>query len=270
MTVGVRSGFLQTDFLAAKGQEILILNLMPNRRQTEADFLDLFASTRKDVNLTFIIPASHDLKHDGSATRQAYKTFNDVQEDYFDVLLVTGAPLEFLPFSQIDYFDEFLKILDWRKQHVLFSTFECWSAMAIAKIEYGLAYSIRSKKVSGVYELPVLSVFHNLKTIKIPESRYFQIDGIADDWQIITNDHLGSLIALDQANRTLLIAGHPEYAEQTLANEYARDLKKGLDIDEPDHYFDKNKIAHKSWADSAALLFSSWLDLAAASKAKKN
>ncbi|OIL35889.1 homoserine O-succinyltransferase [Oenococcus oeni] len=262
MMVGVRSGFLKTDHIASEAKEILILNLMPDRRHVEKNFFDLFNSTKRKLNLTFIVPATHKIKHDSLAVRQVYKTFADIKDNYYDALLVTGAPLEFIDFSQIDYFPEFLEILKWRKKHVAFSTFECWSAMALSRIEYHLDYSLERKKVSGIYETPVYSLLKGTKTIQVPQSRYFKINGLAKSWQVITNDKDGSLISFDRTNRTFIITGHPEYDRETLANEYTRDLKRGLSIDEPRNYFDKKKIPQKTWSRNSTLLYSTWLDLA--------
>ncbi|AZZ60197.1 homoserine O-succinyltransferase [Oenococcus sp. UCMA 16435] len=269
MTVGVRSGFLKTGYIVSNAKEILILNLMPDRQRAEKNFFDLFNSTKKKLNLTFIIPTTHKIKHDSLAVRRVYKTFADIKDNYYDALLVTGAPLEFIDFSQIDYFPEFLEILKWRKKHVAFSTFECWSAMALSKIEYHLDYSLERKKVSGIYETPVYSLLEGIETIRVPQSRYFKINRLANSWQLITNDENGSLISFDQANQTFIITGHPEYDRETLANEYIRDLKNGLSIDEPRNYFDKNRIPQKTWSKNSTLLYSTWLDLAETCKLKK-
>ena len=270
--------FVMTD-TRAKTQDIrplkiLLLNLMPTKIVTETQLARLLANSPLQVQLTFLQTKTHDTTHTPQEHMKAfYKTFDAVRNERFDGMIITGAPVEQMPFEEVDYWDELCRIMDWTKTNV-YSTFHiCWGAQAGLYYHYGIPKHPLSKKMFGVFPHRSLDVTHPLMrglddVFYIPHSRHTEIlrQDIAQvkDLQILAySDIAGVCLLSDMECRNFFSTGHSEYDRDTLAKEYFRDKSKGLDIDRPYNYFphdDENLVPLVSWKSTASLIFSNWLN----------
>jgi homoserine O-succinyltransferase len=202
-----------------------------------------------------------------------YKTFDMVRDEKFDGMIVTGAPVEQMPFEEVDYWDELCRVFDWAQTHV-YSTFNiCWGAQAALYHKYGLKKYTLDKKVFGVFEHEPLDLIHPLMrgiddVFYVPHSRHTEIkmSDIAKiaDLQILSySKKAGVHLISDMECRNFYSMGHSEYDANTLANEYFRDKEKGLDIDVPYNYFpddDPTREPMITWRSTGSLIFTNWLN----------
>ena len=253
---------------------ILILNLMPTKIETETQILRLLSNTPLQVEVDLLQTATHVSKNTSAEHMlKFYKFFDDIKDQKFDGLVVTGAPVELLDFEEVDYWEELCEILEWSKSNV-YSTFHiCWGAQAGLYYHYGLPKYKLDEKIFGVFPHRSLDSLHPLMRgfndeFQVPHSRYTEIrrGDIAKvkDLQILSySDIAGVHIVSDMACRKFFVTGHSEYDRNTLANEYFRDIKKGLPIKLPQNYFPNNNSSQKpimNWREAASLLFSNWLN----------
>lgn len=253
---------------------ILILNLMPTKIVTETQLARLLANSPLQVQVTFLQTATHSTTHTAPEHMKAfYKTFDEIRNERFDGMIITGAPIEDLDYEAVDYWDELCRIMDWTKTNV-YSTFHiCWGAQAGLYYHYGIPKHPLSKKMFGVFPHRSLDVTHPLMrglddVFYIPHSRHTEIlrQDIAQvkDLQILAySDIAGVCLLSDMECRNFFSTGHSEYDRDTLAKEYFRDKSKGLDIDRPYNYFphdDENLVPLVSWKSTASLIFSNWLN----------
>ncbi|MGI6248460.1 MAG: homoserine O-acetyltransferase MetA [Acutalibacteraceae bacterium] len=253
---------------------ILILNLMPTKIETETQILRLLSNTPLQVEVDLLQTATHVSKNTSAEHMlKFYKFFDDIKDQKFDGLVVTGAPVELLDFEEVDYWEELCEILAWSKSNV-YSTFHiCWGAQAGLYYHYGLPKYKLDEKIFGVFPHRSLDSLHPLMRgfndeFQVPHSRYTEIrrGDIAKvkDLQILSySDIAGVHIVSDMACRKFFVTGHSEYDRNTLANEYFRDIKKGLPIKLPQNYFPNNDSSQKpimNWREAASLLFSNWLN----------
>ena len=253
---------------------IIILNLMPTKIDTETQLLRLLSNTPLQVNVDFLQVSSHTPKHTSkSHIDKFYYTFDQIKDRKYDGMIITGAPVEQMPFEEVDYWDELCRIMDWTKTNV-YSTFHiCWGAQAGLYYHYGIPKHPLSKKMFGVFPHRSLDVTHPLMrglddVFYIPHSRHTEIlrQDIAQvkDLQILAySDIAGVCLLSDMECRNFFSTGHSEYDRDTLAKEYFRDKSKGLDIDRPYNYFphdDENLVPLVSWKSTASLIFSNWLN----------
>ena len=253
---------------------IIILNLMPTKIDTETQLLRLLSNTPLQVNVDFLQVSSHTAKHTSkSHMDKFYYTFDQIKDRKYDGMIITGAPVEQMPFEEVDYWDELCRIMDWTKTNV-YSTFHiCWGAQAGLYYHYGIPKHPLSKKMFGVFPHRSLDVTHPLMrgladVFYIPHSRHTEIlrQDIAQvkDLQILAySDIAGVSLLSDMECRNFFSTGHSEYDRDTLAKEYFRDKSKGLDIDRPYNYFphdDENLVPLVSWKSTASLIFSNWLN----------
>lgn len=253
---------------------IIILNLMPTKIETETQLLRLLSNTPLQVNVEFLQVSTHVAKNTSkSHMDKFYYTFSQIKEKKYDGMIITGAPVEHLEFEEVDYWDELCQIMEWSKDHV-YSTFHiCWGAQAGLYYHYGIQKHKLNKKMFGVFPHRSLDVTHPLMRglddeYYVPHSRHTEVlrQDIAQvkDLQIISySDMAGVHIVSDMDCRMFFVTGHSEYDRDTLAKEYFRDKAKGLDIDKPYHYFphdDENLVPIVSWKSSASIIFSNWLN----------
>ncbi len=253
---------------------IIILNLMPTKIDTETQLLRLLSNTPLQVNVDFLQVSSHTAKHTSkSHMDKFYYTFDQIKDRKYDGMIITGAPVEQMPFEEVDYWNELCRIMDWTKTNV-YSTFHiCWGAQAGLYYHYGIPKHPLSKKMFGVFPHRCLDVTHPLMrglddVFYIPHSRHTEIlrQDIAQvkDLQILAySDIAGVCLLSDMECRNFFSTGHSEYDRDTLAKEYFRDKSKGLDIDRPYNYFphdDENLVPLVSWKSTASLIFSNWLN----------
>lgn len=230
---------------------LLVLNLMPNRSETEHQIISVLKRTPYDFNLTFCRMATHQTKHFASGMLDKYVTLADIQNQHFDALLVTGAPIDQKQFTEIDYWEEFKTFVEWRKTHVTTSCFNCWSAWAAGTVEQILVGEPVTEKIYGVF---------TTNGITMPHSRYFKIPKATVKIKVLAgNPQIGATVMWDEATKTYYVTGHFEYGTTTLANEYFRDVKKGLATDQSKNYFTKNQRPKNTWKADATKFYRGWL-----------
>lgn len=254
--------------------KIVILNLMPTKIETETQILRRLSNTPLQIEITLLQTATHEAKNVSEEHMIAfYQEFDQIKDENYDGMIITGAPVEMMPYEEVEYWDELCEIMEWSKTHV-HSTFHiCWGAQAGLYYHYGIPKYPLSKKMFGVFPHRSLDVTHPLMrglddVFYIPHSRHTEIlrQDIAQvkDLQILAySDIAGVSLLSDMECRNFFSTGHSEYDRDTLAKEYFRDKSKGLDIDRPYNYFphdDENLVPLVSWKSTASLIFSNWLN----------
>ncbi|BAQ11938.1 homoserine o-succinyltransferase [Bacillus sp. OxB-1] len=253
---------------------IVILNLMPEKEKTEVQLLRLLGNTPLQVNITFMTMATHESKNTSKFHLDAfYQTFDEVKNRRFDGMIITGAPIEHLEFEDVNYWEELKTIMDWSKNNVTSVLHICWGAQAALYHHYGIDKRKLPHKCSGVYNHTLTDPTINLARgfndeFKAPHSRYTEValEDIEKDPRLILlakSDDAGAFIIISKDEKHIMITGHLEYDANTLAEEYERDLQKGIDIAMPENYFpndDVNASPVNSWRSHTHLLFSNWLN----------
>lgn len=254
--------------------KILILNLMPTKIETETQLLRLLSNSPIQVEAELLQTATHEVKNVSKEHMfKFYKTFNEIKDERFDGMVVTGAPVENMEFEQVDYWDELCRIFEWSKTNVYSSFFFCWGAQAALYYKYGLRKYRLDRKMFGVFEHVSLDNFHPLMRglddkFWVPHSRHTEVRrgdiALIKDLQILSySEKAGVHLLSDMECRNFFSTGHSEYDRDTLAKEYFRDAEKGLDIDLPENYFPDNdpaKTPEVKWRGAANIIFSNWLN----------
>ncbi|MBE6598698.1 MAG: homoserine O-succinyltransferase [Ruminococcaceae bacterium] len=254
--------------------KLAILNLMPTKIVTETQIIRLLSNTPLQIELTLLKTATHVSQNTSGEHMQAfYRTFDEVKYEKFDGLIITGAPVENLDFTEVDYWDELCAVLDWSKKNVYSTLHICWAAQAGLWHHYGIPKYSLPEKMFGVFSHRNLEPNHPLmrgfdETFVAPHSRHTEIrrEDIekCDKVEILAeSDEAGVYIVASKKRRLFYVTGHSEYDAGTLAAEYFRDVSKGLDIALPKHYFpgdDPEKMPLNMWRSHAHLLFSNWLN----------
>lgn len=253
--------------------EIAILNLMPTKEETETQLLRLLGNSPLQVNVTFIRTASYEPTHVSTDhMNRFYKDLDDVKKMKFDGMIVTGAPVETIPFEEVKYWNELTEIMDFAESNVTSTIYICWGAQAALYHKFGIQKQNLDKKMFGVFPTKASVVNDMLlkgmdDTFYIPNSRHTQIDQEAvrncKKLKILAeSDISGIAICKTHDNKSFFFTGHSEYDRDTLKKEYIRDVNKGLPIEKPVNYFidgDVDKIDMK-WKSTANLLFYNWLN----------
>lgn len=253
---------------------ILILNLMPTKIVTETQLLRVIGNTPLQIEPTFLITASHRPKHVSKEhLEEFYHTFDEIKDNKYDGMIITGAPVEQMDFEEVRYWEELERIMTWGKKHVFSTIYICWAAQAGLYYHYGVEKIQLQKKLSGVYKHRVLNPKSQLvrgfdDVFSAPHSRYTGIDREAvlacDKLELLTfSEEAGCHIIASKNGKHIFITGHSEYDADTLKKEYERDVAKGLDPDVPCNYFpddDPSKAPVMTWRAHANLLFSNWLN----------
>ena len=264
---------IRADHQDIRPLKIAILNLMPKKVETENQLLRLLSNTPLQVDIELVQVASHQPKNTSAQhLLKFYKTFDEIKDEKYDGLVITGAPVETLPFEAVDYWDEFCEILEWSKSHVFSTIHICWGAQAALYYHYGINKYILDKKMFGIFphkklaSNPILNGFDDV--FYVPHSRHTEvrhedIKKISNLTILTESDISGVHMICDCTNRQYFITGHSEYDRNTLANEYFRDIDKGLEIDMPYNYFIDNNPENEpksQWCCHANLMFSNWLN----------
>ena len=254
--------------------KILILNLMPKKIETETQFARLLGNSPLQVEMELIHTSSHRSKNVAEEHLLAfYKTFEEVKDRNFDGMIITGAPVEHMPFEEVEYWQELCEIMEWSKTHVHSTFHVCWGAQAGLYYHYGIQKHSAPEKMFGVFphivEHKSSILFRGFDDVfYVPQSRHTtvlredleKIDGL----KILASSQETGVYALATKNgRQIFITGHSEYDEDTLKNEYLRDLSQGKPIKMPVNYFPNNDASKPpivSWRGHAHLLFSNWLN----------
>ena len=254
--------------------EILLLNLMPTKIATETQIARLLSNTPLQVSLEFIHTRSHEAKNVAAEHLfQFYKTFDEVRDRNYDGLIITGAPVEQMPFEQVEYWDELSEIMEWSKTHV-YSTFHiCWGAQAGLYYHYGIQKYDLPEKLFGVFRHTVERRSSMLvrgfdDSFMVPHSRHTSVrrEDIAacPALKIVAaSEKAGVYAVATEGGRQVFITGHSEYDPDTLEKEYLRDKNAGLPIHVPENYYpddDDTKAPLVTWRSHAMLLYQNWLN----------
>ncbi|NLG24824.1 MAG: homoserine O-succinyltransferase [Clostridiales bacterium] len=255
--------------------QILILNLMPTKQVTETQLLRVIGNTPLQVEVTLMRTATHTSRHTPVEHLDAfYKTFDEVRGRKFDGLVITGAPVEMLPFEGVDYWDELKQIIDWAETHVFSTLYICWAAQAGLYYHYGVPKHELPQKCFGVFRHRVLVANHPLMrgfdaSFHAPHSRHTEVraEDIAKVPEIellSVSDRAGVYIVASRDGKRVFVTGHSEYDPNTLKLEYERDLKKGLpNVQLPYHYYpddDPTRQPNVRWRAHSNLLFQNWMN----------
>lgn len=253
---------------------IALLNLMPTKIVTETQLSRLLGNTPLQVELELMQIGSHKAKNTSEEHMLAfYRPFSEFRDEFFDGLIITGAPVEKMPFEQVEYWPELCEIMQWSTTHV-HSTFHiCWGAQAGLYYHYGVPKYDLAEKLFGVFEHRV--VYKNPILLRgfddvfmVPHSRHTtvlreDIEKIPQLKILAESDEAGVYIAAAHGGRRIFVMGHSEYDRDTLKTEYLRDKNAGLPISVPKHYFpndDDMKTPEMTWRSHANLLYSNWLN----------
>ena len=250
--------------------EIIVLNLMPIKQDTELQLLRGLSNTPLQIDVTFLQMSSHVSKNtSASHIKKFYQTFEEVKNNNYDGMIITGAPVEKLDFEEVNYWDELTTVMEWSKKHVTSTIHICWGAQAGLYYHYGIKKELLPRKLSGVYKHRVMNRKEPLvrgfdDVFMAPHSRYTQ----ASRQQIIDNprlkvladsDEAGIYIVLGDGGKEIFVMGHPEYDRLTLE----RDIDKGIEPDLPVNYYpddDCNRKPLLSWRSHANNLYTNWLN----------
>ena len=254
--------------------KIAILNLMPNKLDTELHLLRSLSNTPLQLDITFLQTESYVPTHvSESLMEKFYNYFSEIKDTRFDGLIITGAPVELKEFEEVDYWDEVVEIMEWSKTHVTSTLYICWAAQAGLYYHYGIKKHVLDKKISGVYEhhplhskVPIIRGFDD--KFYVPHSRNTGVDGEAikknkELTVVAESDETGPYIILNSTGSQVFVTGHPEYDVMSLHYEYVRDVKRGLNPDIPKNYYkdnDPTKKPVKSWRCHANTMYYNWLN----------
>ncbi|MGN0745688.1 MAG: homoserine O-succinyltransferase [Aristaeellaceae bacterium] len=253
---------------------ILMLNLMPTKIATETQLARLLGNTPLQVEMELLMVSSHVSRNISQEHMLTfYKTFEQVKEQTFDGMVITGAPVERLPFEEVEYWQELCEIFEWSKTHVTSTFHICWGAQAGLYYHYGIAKKPLPEKLSGVYRHRVTHkgsiLFRGFDdTFMVPHSRYTTVDrqAILDESRLkilAESDVAGVYAVSTHGGRQVFITGHSEYDADTLLGEYLRDKRAGLNPKVPENYFpddDDTRQPLCTWRSGANLLYSNWLN----------
>ena len=254
--------------------KIAVVNIMPEKEHTELQLLRLLSNSPLQVEITFIRMDSHEHKNSSDDYLQKfYKSYSEIRHDYFDGMVITGAPVEKLEFAEVDYWNEITDIMEWSKTHVTSAMFICWAAQAGLYYHYGIEKYDFDKKLSGVFRHELLSNDEEIvrgfdDIFYAPHSRHTGVKTEDlkkhSDLKIMAqSDKAGALLILDKQNSRIFVTGHAEYDPDTLSKEYFRDIKKDPNTKVPENYFpndDPTQTPRATWRSCANLLFSNWLN----------
>lgn len=254
--------------------DIAILNLMPLKEDTELQLLRSLSNTPLQVDVTFLTVTSHESKNTSqSHLNKFYLTFEDIKNRTFDGLIITGAPVEQMPYEEVDYWEEVSKIMEWTKTHVTSTLHLCWGAQAGLYYHYGIPKHDLEKKKFGIYshhvmnrKVPLVRGFDDY--FYAPHSRHTEvlkedIEKVPELTILAESEEAGVFLVSDLEGKKIFVMGHPEYDRLTLDKEYKRDKGKGLAIDLPVNYYpndDENQKPYLQWRSHGNILYANWLN----------
>ena len=254
--------------------KIGLLNLMPLKEDTELQILRSLSNTPLQVDVTFVMVSSHEAKNTPTShLNQFYNRFGEIRDKRFDGFIITGAPVEQIPFEEVDYWEELKQIMEWTKTHVTSTLHLCWGAQAGMYYHFGIDKKPLPEKAFGLFwhkvlnrKIPLVRGFDDC--FLAPHSRHTEVpmDAVRADERITVlaeSDEVGLFLAMADDGRQIFVMGHPEYDRVTLDGEYKRDLSKGLEIAMPKNYYpddDPEKTPLLKWRATANNLYTNWLN----------
>ena len=253
---------------------IVILNLMPLKITTETDLVRLLSNTPLQVEISFMKIKSHTSKNTPVEHMKAFYTdFDQMRNEKYDGMIITGAPVEQMDFEEVTYWDEITEIFDWAKTHVTSTLYICWAAQAGLYHYYGVPKYSLDRKMFGIFEHCVLEPLHPIfrgfdDCFYVPHSRHTEVRKedilkVPELTLLSDSEESGVYLVVARGGREFFVTGHSEYSPLTLDTEYRRDLDKGLPIEMPRNYYadnDPEKGPLVRWRAHANLLFSNWLN----------
>ena len=254
--------------------QLVILNLMPTKIETETQILRLISKSPLQVSCDFMRVSSHEAKNTSADHLvKFYDTFESYRYRNYDAMIITGAPVEHLPFEQVDYWDELCQIMDWARGHVFSTMYLCWGALAALYHYYGIPKKMLGAKLFGVFPQRLCDEYSFLtngfdEIHNMPHSRHAAIDtgALAEHPELITLSegfNSGPALVATEDFHEIYVTGHFEYGRDTLADEYWRDFHKGLPIRLPENYFPDDDPENQpifTWRAHANLLYRNWLN----------
>lgn len=251
-----------------------LLNLMPLKEDTELQILRSLSNTPLQVDVVFVNVSSHESKNTSTShLNKFYVPFQEIRKQRFDGFIITGAPVEQMPFEEVDYWEELKEIMEWTKTHVTSTVHLCWGAQAGLYYHFGINKVQLEKKVFGVFEhrvqnrkTPLVRGFDDV--FLAPHSRHTTVptEWIKQEKRLTVlaeSDEVGVFLAMAEEGKQIYVMGHPEYDRVTLHNEYMRDKKKGLEIEVPKNYYPEDNPENKpllTWRSHANNLYTNWIN----------
>ena len=270
--------FVMTEYRAIhqdiRPLHVLILNLMPTKIATETQIMRKLSNTPLQIEVELMRTKSHEATHVAASHLETfYRTFDEVRERHYDGLIITGAPVEQMPFEEVDYWPELCDIMEWSTTHVHSTLHICWGAQAGLYYHYGINKRDLPAKASGVFEHRFVKPSSPL--VRGLDDRFFavhsrntdvareDVEAVPELEVIAVSDEVGLYIVKSTDSRRFFVFGHPEYDADTLKLEYERDLKRGIDPEIPVNYFpndDPTREPLNTWRAQAQLLYTNWLN----------
>lgn len=251
-----------------------LLNLMPLKEDTELQILRSLSNTPLQVDVVFVNVSSHQSKNTSTShINKFYVPFKDIKKQRFDGFIITGAPVEQMPFEEVDYWEELKEIMEWTKTHVTSTVHLCWGAQAALYYHFGIDKVQMDAKVFGVFEhrvqnrkTPLVRGFDDV--FLAPHSRHTTVptELIKAEERITVlaeSDEAGVFLAMEDEGKQIYVMGHPEYDRVTLHNEYMRDKNKGLEIELPKNYYPDDNCENKpllTWRSHANNFYTNWIN----------
>ena len=254
--------------------KVIILNVMPLKEETELQLLRLLSNSPLQTDVTFLTMRSHvSLNTSASHLNKFYSYFDEIKDQKFDGLIITGAPVEQIEYEEVDYWEELCSIMEWSKSNVTSTLHICWGAQAGLYYHFGLQKKMLPKKLSGIYKHRVMKRKEPLvrgfdDEFYAPHSRYTEVS--AEDIHncsalkvVAESDEAGVFLCLTEDGKQIFVMGHPEYDRYTLDSEYKRDTLKGINPEIPINYYPENNPENKPlmlWRSHSMLIYSNWLN----------
>lgn len=287
MTVYLRNGLSKKIHSEVPIQtlEIGIVNLMPNRQETEEQFISLLSQNEQNVALSFFYPETHQFRYSSAAAvKSHYETLTNGLKQKMDGWIVTGAPVEKLPFEMVDYWHELQAVITSFSEQKVPVIYECWAAQAALYQQYGFQKALRARKLSGVFAADtILSKSHLIYgfgaggLFRMPQSRYTDLvlpqSGLPSELEVIASaPEVGPMVLTDSLTNAVFVTGHPEYTQYTLDREYQRDYQRGLVVDPPHNYYlnDSKEQVNYSWLTTSRQFYRNWVGQVMQKKVVKN
>ena len=254
--------------------EVAILNLMPLKEDTELQLLRKLSTSGKNIKITFVNVTSYKSKTTAPEHMEKfYSTFEEIKNKYFDGLIITGAPVEQMPFEKVGYWDELVKIMNWSEEHAKSTLHICWGAQAGLYYHYGIDKHLIPNKMFGIFKHKIDDknskiLFGFDDGFKAPHSRHTtvyktEIEKVPQLEVVSESDKAGVFIVENKEKKHIFVTGHLEYAVDTLDKEYKRDLSKGLKIEMPENYYLDNNPEEEpifSWKENGDKIYSNWVN----------